>query len=357
MNKETLNKVTVVIPTRDRYSKLTRLLVFLKKHSPYVNIIVLDSSASKSKNVVLKNILNGEHIVYQLFHEKISLSNKIAKGLQLVQTEYSVMCADDDLIIPDGGAECIKFLDWNPDYSVAHGRYISFLSSSNNGKSKENFYWSRRYDTDSIELESSLERAAYYYEVTTAPNFYGVYRTKLHRIIMDGASKMEEIRFQEHIQAIMSLIHGKDKRLDVFYYAREKVKKKTRLASIGTLINDGIFDKKYEKFKEIILPYLTKETGKDIDICEKRIDSAFSKWVHDSFDNNTKDIGILDRIVSIVRNVGIVQKIRIVFFGKNYYYNKTMSLGDDSMSGIYTNVSLVKQSVLDDKPKILNISK
>ncbi len=347
MNKEALDRVTIVIPTYNRYSELTRLLVFLRKHSHYVNIIVLDSSTSKSKNVVLKNILNDEHIVYQLFHEKITVSNKIAKGLQLVQTEYSVLCADDDLIIPDGMVECIKFLDCHPDYSVAHGLYISFLSSSNNGKSKENFYWSRRYDTDSVELDSSLERAAYYYEVTTAPNFYGVYRTKLHRIIMDEASKMEEIRFQEHMQAIMSLIHGKDKRLNVFYYAREKVNEKTYLADINTFINDGAFDKKYEAFKEIILQYLTKETGEDIDICEKRIDSAFSKWIHNRFDNNAEDIGILDRVVSVVRNTGIIQKIRIVFFGKNYYYNKTMKSGDDSMDGIYTNVSLVKQSVLD----------
>ena len=64
-------------------------------------------------------------LFYQKFESNIFVTSKIFEGASLIQTDYSVLCADDDFIIPSSLNKCINFLKNNKSYSSAHGLYFN----------------------------------------------------------------------------------------------------------------------------------------------------------------------------------------------------------------------------------------
>ena len=100
-NSDILKKVTIVITTYNRYSYLERLLTYYKEYPVSCPIKVLDSSSDPAPgNDVLKALLQQENVEWLRFDSDVFICEKIAKGLKSVETEYSVLCADDDFIIP-----------------------------------------------------------------------------------------------------------------------------------------------------------------------------------------------------------------------------------------------------------------
>src|SRR3989304_8112867 len=96
-------KVTIVIPTYNRYDKLSRLLHYFESSGFPINIIVLDSSIDKKKKPEgLQKLLKQQNIEYVDFPSELFLYKKISNGLQKIATPYVVLCADDDFITPAG---------------------------------------------------------------------------------------------------------------------------------------------------------------------------------------------------------------------------------------------------------------
>jgi hypothetical protein len=233
-------------------------------------------------------------------------------------------------------------LECNPDYSVAHGQYVSFL------KDKGIFYWNKRYDTPSVLDENPLDRVLCYFERPSSQNFYGVYRVGLHRSIMKNAAMMTDLRFGEHMQCVLALVHGKEKRLNILHYAREKVKEKMLLSDLDTYINNGTFDTKYSKFKNILINYLKYESDLSIEDVEKRIDKAIYNFIQIKVDRRKKSI--YELIVSIIRKSSFFYNLINLMLKRGSVYERTM-LTDNSMCGIYKEVEIIKNHVLDKLPE------
>ena len=120
-NFKRFERITLVIITHNRYGFLLRLLRFYNLYDYNFNIIILDSSTVEQKYKDLDILLEKKNIRWEKI--QLDVADKIAYGSNLIQTEYSVICADDDFIIPDAILKCISFLDNNLEYSSAHGIY------------------------------------------------------------------------------------------------------------------------------------------------------------------------------------------------------------------------------------------
>ena len=126
MIQQDLRKITIVIPTLYyRGYKLLRLLKYLKSQKYNLNIRILISGLFDKMPEEVKEIVNNLNIEYLEFSKEISVAKKFSNGIETINTPYIVLCADDDFIVPGSLIDSIKYLEDNPDFSTAHGRYIS----------------------------------------------------------------------------------------------------------------------------------------------------------------------------------------------------------------------------------------
>ena len=129
----------IVVPTYDRPNYLRRILSYYDQYTRGSNVIVADSSSTDNEEINRKSVasMSNINIRYVSYPPEINALAKIADVLGYVDAKYCVLCADDDFITPNGISQSADFLDGNPDFTVAHGRYVSFrLEKSRGGKER-----------------------------------------------------------------------------------------------------------------------------------------------------------------------------------------------------------------------------
>ena len=97
--------ITIIIPTYNRPNHLRRLLDYYNKYGKNFKIIVADSSSNENKKLNKKSVLIFSNLnIFYLgsYSSKINAYYKISDALNHVNIKYSVLCADDDFIIPNG---------------------------------------------------------------------------------------------------------------------------------------------------------------------------------------------------------------------------------------------------------------
>src|SRR5215210_5385137 len=94
--------ITLIIPTHNRHHYLNRILDYLKSQT--FQIIIADSTEQFYSSNTLSSNYNYLHLPGKTLTQKLSIA------LHLVQTEYVLMCADDDFLIPQGVIDCVNFL-------------------------------------------------------------------------------------------------------------------------------------------------------------------------------------------------------------------------------------------------------
>jgi len=167
--------------------------------------------------------LNKKNIRHIKYDSTIFFVDKLAQGLQSVSTPYSVICAEDDFIVPTGIKECMDFLENNQDYFSAHGRYINH-QLINDQKGRLKIRWGILYEKAiSISDANATERFNHFLpDNYSGYPMYAVYRTKTLQTIWQETSKyVSDWGLAELFPSCLSLILGKMKILTVFYASRE----------------------------------------------------------------------------------------------------------------------------------------
>ena len=118
-----LDKITLVIATKNRHQYLERIVDYYSNSG--INIIVADATKEKYSKKLPSNI---SYFHYPEIHYCIKLDDVFKK----VNTPYSLLCADDDFIIPEAIETCVDFLEKNSDYASAQGYYMMFCHSKKN---------------------------------------------------------------------------------------------------------------------------------------------------------------------------------------------------------------------------------
>lgn len=214
-----LKDITILILTYNRYKYLERILTYYKLCNVNCNIFILDSSTNKDiKNNRLKSLLNQEQVTWLKFAPDTFISCKIAEGLEKVDTKFSVLCADDDFVLPTGIAECVDFLNCNPSYISAQGARMIHQLLPNRIVKRNGWAPYRK----SIINQCSEKRFLALFEKQYASYpYYAVYRKDVQLKIWQKACSLLSNGFMEILPVALSVMHGKTKILKTMYLSSE----------------------------------------------------------------------------------------------------------------------------------------
>src|SRR5262245_60071983 len=120
---------SIVIPTRNGALFLERLLnycVALKVRQP---IWVADSShesVTADVRAAIDKVIPDLNLTLISYDPIIGIAGKLTDILGHVRTELVVLGADDDFFTPRGLQNAAEFLRANSEFSVVHGKTVSF---------------------------------------------------------------------------------------------------------------------------------------------------------------------------------------------------------------------------------------
>lgn len=203
--------LTLIIPTRNRSKRLRRILEYYSNTE--IKIMICDSSKNKfPKKYLRKNV--------KYFHHKDwPYSKKLLNCIKKVKTKYTLLCADDDFIIPSAIKKCIEFLEKNKDYVSVQGHEIFFIEEGKRIIYTPDPYcigWNISSNTGSGRIKEQFSRYMH--------QFYSIHRTKNLREAFDyDQKKLTEPNLIEFIVGTISCVNGKHKVLPTFYTVKETI--------------------------------------------------------------------------------------------------------------------------------------
>ena len=349
MNDDANYGCTIIIPTYNRPRYLKRILSYYNEYVGNYNIIVADSSSdeNKKRNEEIISSFSNINISYINYPSEINPSYKIADALNHVNTKYCVFCADDDFIIPNGIDQSIDFLEKNPDFTVAHGYYISFYLK-NDKRKKQHFYWDPIYPYKSITFSDAKYRLNYQFS-NYYPTFYAVHRADFLKMIFEETTEFtDDYRFGELLPSMLTLIYGKMKYLDVLYAARENIPGSSGQSSENMVdfIKAGTHDEKYAKFRDCLAMHLSKKSQLDLEESKRAVDDAMSAY--------TKKNSLINKVSNALDYLrlpdwideGIRTLYRKLFLSKQMRMEYFRSSVDVSSSKYYDDFDKIRLHVL-----------
>ena len=262
--------LTILIPTRNRPGRLRRLLDYYGNEGLGCKLIVADSSDEKAREIneeTIKSLRGGLIISFKYFSSDVGLNSKILSAVSGVDTDFVVICADDDFLVPACLNKCVEFLKDNPDYSAAKGHTVSFRVNRLNGTEPETdckFYL--RHDAISLEGDKAVDRLPSHM-FNYKPTFYAVHRTHQWADCLDYAVKYtKDCRFGELLLSCLTLIQGKVAFLDVPYDVRERHDKNISIIDWESWYDQIVsedFSERYVKFRECLVKGIVGAEGRD----------------------------------------------------------------------------------------------
>lgn len=216
--------LTILVPTHERYFYLVRLLEYFDTRKiRNLKIIILDSSTLDLREKVISKDYKNLTITQIFFDHEISFWNKISRGFDSVESEFSVLCPDDDFLIMSGLKKAIKFLCENPVYSSCGGRQYNHYKSPQRILIRYKFNLIYGENTNFNQSDNPLIRIKEYIAGNYKYySFYHVHRSNHHKEIWASTKKyVSDFGLSELYPCSASLIIGKIKVLDAAYMSRE----------------------------------------------------------------------------------------------------------------------------------------
>lgn len=285
--KGLMQKVDLFIPTYNRPEYLKRILNYYALQKVNFNIIIADSSSSSNKklNKKISSLFPKLKIRYlDKFSEKQVSHHKFAEMVKYSKSKYCVFCADDDFIVPNGIMESVEFLENNPDYSSAHGSYISFYTPTTFIRKKK-FWWNFIYPYRSI-TSSDPSKRLILHPIDCQQVLYAVRKTDLVKTCYKALinSKVDPKLFGERLPDVLTIVYGKMKRLNNFYGARQAFSSSySYWPAERDYIKAGTFENEYNKFKASIVKNLKKISNITIDTATKIVDNNMQLYLKSSY--------------------------------------------------------------------------
>ncbi len=341
MKAKALNKVTIIVPTYNRHKFLSKLLQFYESYSFPSPILILDSSNTDINKNELTDFFHHQQVTYKKFNSSTLPITKICNGMQFVNTEYSVICADDDFIIPQSLERCVEFLENNTEYAIAQGLYIqSTIDESGT------FLWNPLYrEQNSIENDKPIARFKHYLNDFKGTFFYAVRRTNLLNLVMEETSiNTSDWGLSEILPSALSITYGKLKVLPILYSSRTNSD-----ISGGGVNNSGpknwYSPEKLEKAARCTAKHLHQYEGLDYESALHEVDITFKIMAETSINRWTVKNRTKKRTLNTLKSL-----IKKSFFGKYVFKIKHKlftiigTKNKDSITNQYSNLFEKKES-------------
>ena len=267
---------TIVIPTYERHEYLKRQLDYLKRFlkEPTIKLIVVDGSAEAQREN--EALCQQYQVEYQRYSPEMFFFERWLRALETVETDIVSILADDDLLHVPGYLQAVQFLKTHPDYSAAHGKYITFQKCGDGS-----YEYGRCYShLGSITQERPSKRLKHLFSMY-APVHYAVQRKRCmidaYRCVIDKLNNAH-LQFLELLPAAHLALHGKVHYGDFYYLARE-IGQSTEISESSRLIWDELIlhpdiQQDYLVFKEFLLG-----EDKQYGLLPSNIDDAFVSYL------------------------------------------------------------------------------
>lgn len=207
-------RYTLVVPTYDRPEQLARLLRSLAYQGAAFPVVVLDSSR---EDVQARNAAacakSGLDVRVERFASDIPPWEKFRNGVRALRTEYSSLCADDDLLVVSAAGRLLEFLDCHRDYSAAHGWYFHFHLDGALGLT------GIAYQGAPIDQDEPLPRLHSLFR-RYEPLTYAIHRTEVMAEALERGSSLRSMLGCELLGAAIAVLAGKVMRLPLLYLGR-----------------------------------------------------------------------------------------------------------------------------------------
>ena len=245
---------------------------------------------------------------YQLWDPNTNPVLKIAQALASVDSEYSVICADDDFIVPRAADQCMQLLDGNTDYVVAHGRTVSVFpvpDSSKGFRSRLWTYYLPQQSIDGVDARYRLRQHLGSYRAT----FYSVHRRlDLMRNMQLTSRITGGYRFAELYSSCLSVIHGKSAYLDIPYYIRPRHPNSWGQVtpSWSSLLGSDDYSRRFVEFRDSLADELANVTGLSATEARDFVEDAFLSYLAHAWNDTSRDSvghGGLDAMQRAARQV------------------------------------------------------
>ena len=306
-----MKKINIVIPTYNRPFYLKRILEYYRLDKDKYQFIIADSSDKKryeENKKIIKSFSDYDIIYPKNYPSDMNMFFELADALHYATLDYTIICADDDFITSKGIDESIDFLEKNQDYSCAHGQYISFYTKTDD-KGLKQFFWQPSYISDSIESEKPEERLYTHMSEYKVATFYAAHKTKDLQMLFDETIKYTDTeddgQFGEILPSMLTLIHGKMKRLDSLYCAREALPTSAGRTSkkFSDFVSEGTYNSKYSRFKTCLLNHLTQISEIQQKKASRIIDKAWQEYTKNYHGFITPKISYMINKMPISKNL------------------------------------------------------
>lgn len=167
-SKDNLSRLTLIVPTRERYDFILRCMHYWVDEGPH--LIILDGSAKPIEPANLD--IFGSHIQY--LHRPVGLYQRLSECLDLIHTEYVALAGDDEFYIPAAVTACIKELDRDGDLVACCGRALGFTPKNQSVVGSPQY---SRLEDYAIDADSAEERIVQHMSDYVPSLIYAISRT------------------------------------------------------------------------------------------------------------------------------------------------------------------------------------
>jgi len=267
-----LADLTLIIPTYRRPKLLAMLLQLLASQPIRLRTLIADGSVDEIQE---QNRISArqypEAVIHLSFPSTLAIELRLMEALKQVETEYCVVCADDDIILPEGVAQSVEFLRSHPDFVACHGPYYGV------SRDPQELHINVEYAVAPIDLSSPFARMLEICARYQSP-FYSVQRTAAMVNAFVSPDDVAPTHFWELFNALSVVFQGKVMALNVPYYLRNQ-QLGDRPEFIGDPNNFIVADAKrylqeFSGFRNYATRFFRSLSTEDVD-WERRIDIAY----------------------------------------------------------------------------------
>lgn len=357
---ELLDQITIIIPTLDRYKNLKRLLKYFLSSGICPRLLIADSSSTKMDDE-LDRMIGNPQVSYLKFTLDIDLRNKLSQAFDHVDTEYVVLCADDDFLAVSAITDAVAFMQANLDYSVICG--LTFHYQVNHSSS--DLHWWTDYRYTPVSFSDPIKRLRWHLANYRFPTFYGVQRTTLLRsLFRETIETTSHYAMMEITLSALNAINGKIGILPVFYSLRQTGDPAGSRQDNNSRSWQYFFENEsFREQQEKALDLLSMNLQSNSHLNKEEADSI----VHDSMDNfflSCKSRKTQNQIVLNLRNhlVSCLEKIKLKIIARDVYtrINNFLRKDTDELNitaclkkdGNFTEtIALIRKAIFSDMPE------
>jgi glycosyltransferase domain-containing protein len=218
--------LTIMIATKNRPNFLARAIKYYSI-AGFTGYILIGDSSSEENSKKNLNIIDTYNELKINYHKDIQLSadQMVSYLSKKVETNYSVMINDDDILIVSSIHNCINFLEKNLDFSAVNGRGYNIGLNQDDCIPFGKITSIQKYPLTSYQNEDALKRISDFFYKTLNVNM-SITRSEINIRAFNNVEKLNKFDsafvFGELLHAVTVLINGKIANVDDCYLVRQK---------------------------------------------------------------------------------------------------------------------------------------